>query len=518
MYTRHPHERRAPSMELDLTLEKNSLLIKSLIQRYPSTPYFAAGSSFFIENQRIILKQTLIRHQKPLYLLKTADQKKFVRHYLVIKPKPLGEGNYGCVQEVEGKWKIRDHTFFYKEKSAPKKWVIKSTKNIHPAFQAKHTARLKIEQKISALTPHLDAKYPVFTSLGRAHLLLRKQPGMRLTQFISWQNKNMPTLNWMQYLLLCTHLLEQYEHQVRRILWGPPGKKHPIVHRDIKPDNLLINFDSLIPEINFIDYGFATYDGYLNKESKIMGTPLYIDPDYYTHEHQPVTEQNDLFALFLIFAELAGDNGRDTIEETYTLEKANTNITFPLLGQNLQHQDPALHRILELLLLEGTRFKRSDRGQWSVHDIHWWFHELVHQCLQKITAPVVIQERVQELFQKLNTAPMNTKERNQLYKEFLAAQFLSEIVQKVPHNLFHSELSLQQIWMQYRDAQIDHLQKKLAACDNSSVNGLYIKKVAQFLEECLIYRNILNPPLLLKLAEKVALITEENDQNISCKL
>ena len=66
-----------------------------------------------------------------------------------------------------------------------------------------------------------------------------------------------------------------------------------ILHRDIKLDNILINFKSnkdlenlnyLNSEVKIIDFGFARYLENDNLAQSILGSPMYMDPQLKKNE------------------------------------------------------------------------------------------------------------------------------------------------------------------------------------------------------------------------------------------
>jgi serine/threonine-protein kinase len=129
-----------------------------------------------------------------------------------------------------------------------------------------------------------------------------------------------------------------------------------LVHRDLKPDNIIIERDGDRPRI--VDFGLAIFreqeGGRMTTQGTVLGTPHYMAPEQATG--QDIDQRTDLFALGLIIYEmLAGVLPFDGTP--VQVARKNLSSPVPLIGERVPGLavDPGLEALCHHLLA-----KRAD--------------------------------------------------------------------------------------------------------------------------------------------------------------
>jgi serine/threonine-protein kinase len=155
--------------------------------------------------------------------------------------------------------------------------------------------------------------------------------------------------------------------------------KNNVIHRDLKPDNILVNKKY---DLKITDFGlsFLYNDEFTTRNYSILGTPGYMSPEQI--QGKAVTEQSDLFAAGVIVYELftgknpfIGDDFNQTLNNilNFNVEKLKSvrnefppeiyGILILLLETDPAHRAKSAEEILKILNVKTFPAKRFSLGQ-----------------------------------------------------------------------------------------------------------------------------------------------------------
>jgi serine/threonine protein kinase/tetratricopeptide (TPR) repeat protein len=197
----------------------------------------------------------------------------------------IGEGGFGVV--------------FMAEQQAPIRRRV-ALKILKPGMDTKQViARFEAERQALALMDHpniakvLDAGQ---TSSGRPYFVMDLVKGLPITEYCD-QAQLSPKERMDLFVAVCQAV--QHAHQ------------KGIIHRDIKPTNVLVTLHDGTPVPKIIDFGIAKalgqqltdrtlYTGF----AQLIGTPLYMSPEQAALSGQDVDTRSDIYSLGVLLYEL----------------------------------------------------------------------------------------------------------------------------------------------------------------------------------------------------------------------
>src|SRR5262245_13204353 len=198
---------------------------------------------------------------------------------------PIGEGGMGAV------WMA--------QQTEPVKRLV-AIKLIKTGMDSKQVlARFEQERQALALMDHpniarvLDAGETVS---GRPYFVMELVRGIPITQFC---DEGQLTTRERLELFITVCQAAQHAHQ------------KGIIHRDIKPTNVLVTLHDGTPVVKVIDFGVAKATGQQLTEktlftgfAQMVGTPLYMSPEQAALSGLDIDTRSDIYSLGVLLYEL----------------------------------------------------------------------------------------------------------------------------------------------------------------------------------------------------------------------
>jgi tetratricopeptide (TPR) repeat protein len=197
----------------------------------------------------------------------------------------IGEGGFGVVYMAEQQHPVRRKV---------------ALKVIKPGFDTRQViARFEAERQALALMEHENIA-KVFdagaTDSGRPYFVMELVHGVPITEFC---DTNQFTLRERLELFVQVCRAVQHAHT------------KGIIHRDIKPTNILVTLHEGVPVPKVIDFGVAKATGQQLTEktlftnfAQMVGTPLYMSPEQAEMTGIDVDTRSDVYSLGVLLYEL----------------------------------------------------------------------------------------------------------------------------------------------------------------------------------------------------------------------
>ncbi len=197
----------------------------------------------------------------------------------------IGEGGFGTV--------------FLAEQSQPVKRQV-ALKVIKPGMDSKEViARFEAERQALALMdhPHIAKVHDAGTTEGgRPYFVMELVKGVPITKYCE-ENQ----LDTHDRLELFTDVCAAIQH----------AHQKGIIHRDVKPSNILVPLHDEKPMVKVIDFGIAKAIGmelteitFVTQHGRMIGTPQYMSPEQAELHPLAVDTRSDIYSLGVILFEL----------------------------------------------------------------------------------------------------------------------------------------------------------------------------------------------------------------------
>src|SRR5262249_42415261 len=197
----------------------------------------------------------------------------------------IGEGGFGVV--------------YMAEQQAPVRRMV-ALKIIKPGMDTRQViARFEAERQALAVMDHpniakvLDAGA---TESGRPYFVMELVKGVPITEFCD-QN-HMPAAERLKLFVTVCHAI-QHAHQ------------KGVIHRDIKPTNVLVTLHDGVPVPKVIDFGVAkatvlrlTEKTLFTAYGQMVGTPAYMSPEQAEMSGLDIDTRSDIYSLGVLLYEL----------------------------------------------------------------------------------------------------------------------------------------------------------------------------------------------------------------------
>ena len=191
-----------------------------------------------------------------------------------------------------------------------------AVKVIKPGMDTRQViARFEAERQALALMDHPNIAKVLeagATESGRPYFVMELVRGIPLTEFC---DQNCLTVDERLELFMTVCHAVQHAHQ------------KGIIHRDIKPTNVLVTLHDGKPVAKVIDFGVAKATGQRLTEktlftafAQMVGTPLYMSPEQAEMSGLDVDTRSDIYSLGVMLYELL--DGHDAVRQSAACSEA----------------------------------------------------------------------------------------------------------------------------------------------------------------------------------------------------
>ncbi len=308
----------------------------------------------------------------------------------------IGEGGFGVVYVAEQKQPI-------KRRVALK--IIKlgmDTRAVVARFEAERQALAMMDH------PNIAKVYDAgATEAGRPYFAMELVRGIKITEYCD-QHK----LNTKQRIELFIQICNAIQH----------AHQKGIIHRDVKPSNVLVTLHDGVPVPKVIDFGIAkaTHGDLTDKTvytqfQQFIGTPAYMSPEQAEMSGLDVDTRSDIYSLGVLLYELL--TGRTPFDATELMSMG-----IDAIRKAIREKEPTKPSTKLATLkgeeLQSTAVRRSSDAPKLIHllrgDLDW----IVMKCLEKDRTRryETVSGLVAEIQRHLNNEPVLARPPSRWYR------------------------------------------------------------------------------------------------------
>ncbi|MGA2231356.1 MAG: protein kinase [Tepidisphaeraceae bacterium] len=308
----------------------------------------------------------------------------------------IGEGGFGVVYVAEQKQPI-------KRRVALK--IIKlgmDTRAVVARFEAERQALAMMDH------PNIAKVYDAgATEAGRPYFAMELVRGIKITEYCD-QHK----LNTKQRIELFIQICNAIQH----------AHQKGIIHRDVKPSNVLVTLHDGVPVPKVIDFGIAkaTHGDLTDKTvytqfQQFIGTPAYMSPEQAEMSGLDVDTRSDIYSLGVLLYELL--TGRTPFDATELMSMG-----IDAMRKAIREKEPTKPSTKLATLkgeeLQSTAVRRSSDAPKLIHllrgDLDW----IVMKCLEKDRTRryETVSGLVAEIQRHLNNEPVLARPPSRWYR------------------------------------------------------------------------------------------------------
>lgn len=310
----------------------------------------------------------------------------------------LGDGTFSRTRRINGSVEVSIDNLNYQPENN-KAVRIKNPERVQaerPAGTAYQHKQALDEYSKAKKFPHIAMEEPVAVKRDKSNK--ERRPGKfpvgeftksyaAMTAFIGTPITNaahdflasveVPLKMYLELVII--PLLEAYQTQV-----AATGR----AHRDIKPDNILMDIDfgrTPITIVNFIDVDYSTKIG---KQDGALGTPGYLSPEALENNPPTVQPSRDIYSLGVL---ISGLFNPDIMPETYmpAMFGGEKNYNAKTLGFTLSLESYDAKAMLETAYQTHPDFFQNEKGLYLFNHLEenepLLQHDQIYELLKEMT-------------------------------------------------------------------------------------------------------------------------------------